>query len=204
MRRDLCHFWQRDVVTVYNAYLKAAKDRFNKDCSATPFHTITIPLNFSFKYNMNGGVCTVHLIPLNGGCAVDSRYSIVQGVGARYEAHDRDLCAFVEAILGVKPQPIRIDIEEFLKDQNKAVPVQPPVYAPVPQPAPAPQTIPYQPVPRPAAERAAAQPPVFENETSDNSADAEIAEIMKYKKLLDDGILTEEEFSAKKKKILGI
>lgn len=41
-----------------------------------------------------------------------------------------------------------------------------------------------------------------ENKTPDS--DQAIAEIMKFKKLLDAGVLTEEEFAAKKKQILGI
>ena len=37
-----------------------------------------------------------------------------------------------------------------------------------------------------------------------SSADNSVEEILKYKQLLDSGILTQEEFEAKKKQILGI
>ena len=84
MRRDVCHFYPIHVIGVYKAYVRAIKEVFDADCSEEPYHTLTFGLKFSFKYNMNGGFCHVHLMPYRGGTAVDIRYTIVQALGAKY------------------------------------------------------------------------------------------------------------------------
>jgi len=173
MKRDLFHYFEADVKTVYEAYVKAAKEKFGKDCSATPYHTVSFGLNYSFKYNMNGGACHIHFIPYKTGTAVGLRYTIVQMFGARYEAHDSDMLCYVEKEIGKKATSINIDMEEFLKDSNR----------------------------------------VFDeglkssNETATkqvNEAVSAADELKKFKELLDSGIITQDEFDAKKKQLLGI
>lgn len=119
MKRDLFHYFESDVKSVYETYVKAAKEKFGKDCSATPYHTVSFGLNYSFKYNMNGGACHVHFIPYKTGTAVGIRYTIAQVFGARYEAHDSDMLNYVERELGVEATGINIDMEEFMKDSNR-------------------------------------------------------------------------------------
>lgn len=132
MRRDVCHFYANDVVAVYNAYLRAIREKFKKDCKESPYHTIGFGLDFSLKYNMNGGGCNVHLMPYNGGTAVDIRYTIAQAIGARIDAHDGDLTGCVEKILGTKATAIQIDVEEFLRDENRRFAQEPTADAPAP------------------------------------------------------------------------
>ncbi len=122
MRRDLFHFYPRPVQAVYAAYLQAANERFGKNCRAEPCHTLSFGLNFSFRYNMNGGACTVHLIPYQGGTAVNVRYTIVQLAGARYGAYDRELTGYVEKLLGIPAQPLQISADVFTQPQNQAAP----------------------------------------------------------------------------------
>jgi len=138
MRRDLFHFYPRPVQAVYAAYQQAANERFGKNCRAEPYHTLSFGLNFSFRYNMNGGACTVHLIPYQGGTAVNVRYTIVQLAGARYGAYDREFTGYVEKLLGVPAQPLQISADVFLQPQNQAAPgaaAPQPIQAPAPTPA---------------------------------------------------------------------
>ena len=132
---------------MFNAYCRAAQEKFGQSCKAEPFHTLSFGLNYSFKYNMNGGSCTVHFMPYMNGTAVNIRYSIAQLGGARYGAHDRDITAYVVGIIQFPAEKASIDINTFLLQQNKIVPnyvpqapVQPaqsaqPQYSPAPQPA---------------------------------------------------------------------
>ena len=122
MRRDLCYYFAADVCSVYNAYLMAAgNQQFRRECRQEPYHTLGFGLNFSMKHNMNGGSCTIHFIPYQGGTAVDLRFSIAQLAGARYKRYAADLTNTVIRILNITAQPIRLNIEEFTKECNKVV-----------------------------------------------------------------------------------
>lgn len=173
MKRDLFHYFEADVKTVYETYVKAAKEKFGKDCSATPYHTVSFGLNYSFKYNMNGGACHIHFIPYKTGTAVGLRYTIVQMFGARYEAHDSDMVNFVEKEIGVRATNITIDMEEFMKDSNRI----------------------FDEGLNSSKETATIQV---------NEAVSAADELKKFKELLDSGIITQDEFDAKKKQLLGI
>lgn len=173
MKKDLFHYFEADVKTVYAAYVKAAKEKFGKDCSSSPYHTLSFGLNYSFKYNMNGGACHIHFIPYKSGTAVGIRYTIAQMFGARYEAHDSDMVGFVEKEVGLKSTSINIDMEEFLKDSNRVFDE--------------------------GLKSSNEITPIQINEAV-SSAD----ELKKFKELLDCGIITQEEFDAKKKQLLGI
>lgn len=147
MRRDVCYFFPADVVSVYNGYIAAATNsRFRRECKEEPYHTINFGINFSMMYNMNGGSCTIHFIPYQGGTAVDLRFSIAQLAGARYEKYAKDLTEAAMAVIGVPAQIFKLDVEEFLKEGNKVTPQS--VNAAVPvahQPAPTPE--PFAPAP---------------------------------------------------------
>ncbi len=121
MRKDLCFTYNRDVISVYNAYLAAIRQEFSKDAEARCYHTLAFGLNLSFQYNMNGGACTVHLMPTETGTAVDVRYTVVQLVGARYAAHCHAMNRRVEAILGCAAVPAEVDIDAFLLPENQVV-----------------------------------------------------------------------------------
>ncbi len=121
MKRDICCTYDREVVEVFNAYVRAIRDAFAKDCTPQYYHTISFGLNFSFFYNMTGGVCTVHLIPFENGTAVDVRYSVIQPCGARYGAHCLALTQRVEQILGCLSKPSHIDVNLFLRPENQII-----------------------------------------------------------------------------------
>lgn len=173
MKRDLFCYYEADVKSVFNAFVKAANEKFGKDCSSTPYHTISFGLNYSFKYNMNGGACHIHFIPYDKGTAVGLRYTIVQMFGARYEAHYSDITKFVEKELGVLSSDININMEEFMDDSNRIFDE--------------------------CLKKSVDNIPIQVNESL-SVAD----ELKKFKDLLDDGIITQEEFDAKKKQLLGI
>lgn len=173
MKRDLFHYFESDVKTVYAAYVKAAEEKFGKDCSSTPYHTVSFGLNFSFKYNMNGGACHIHFIPYKSGTAVGVRYSIAQLLGARYQAHDSDMTEYVERELGVRSGSIKIAMEEFMNDSNRV----------------------FDDGLRKSFDR-----PTIQVNEGFSAAD----ELRKFKELLDCGVITQEEFDAKKKQLLGI
>ena len=149
MRRDVCYYFPTDVKSLFDAYASAAVSApFERECKFEPYHTINFGLNFSMKYNMNGGACILHFMPLPDGAAVDIHFIIAQAFGARYEAYAADLTQRAAAILGLSPMPADIDADIFTKDENKvtAIPVAAEVPAPepvtVPAPAEAPVTVP--------------------------------------------------------------
>ena len=119
MRRDICHYYEKGLKDVFEAYNTTVSKKFGKDCKAEPFHTLSFGLSYSFKYNMNGGACTIHFMPYKTGTAVNIRYSIAQLLGARYEAHDRDMTDSVVSILDTPAQVLSIDVETFLLPENK-------------------------------------------------------------------------------------
>ena len=149
MRRDIAFFIPADVQSVYNAYLSAlGNEKFRRECAQEPYHTLTFGLNFSAKFNFNGGSCTLHFIPWQGGTAVDMRFSLAQLAGARYEKYANELNADAMALIGCSAQQVNIPVETFLDDRNKvyangapapAAPVSAPAApAPTPMAAPAP------------------------------------------------------------------
>ncbi len=137
MRRDICYFFPASVDRVYNAYLTVATNaRFRRECKQEPYHTINFGLNFSMKYNMNGGACTIRFIPHMNGTAINLRFSIAQLAGARYERYAIDLTNEVAAILGTPSQNLKINVNAFLAPENKVTHGQ---SAPQGQPMNAPQ-----------------------------------------------------------------
>lgn len=151
MKRDLCYYYPAPVQPVFDAFVQAANQKFGKNCQVNMFKTISFGLDYSFKYNMNGGSLTLHFMPYNSGTAIDMRYTVVQLMGARYQKHANDVLAFTNTVLGVQAQPIQLDVNQFLAYENSAdavsqptpmntlqgQPVQPP--APAQQPAAAPE-----------------------------------------------------------------
>ena len=128
MRRDLAYFYERPINEVFAAFEQAANQRFGKDCKTEPCVRLTFGLNFSMKYNMNGGSVTAHFMPYQNGTAVNLRYSIVQAFGARYKTHAHDLTLFVNGILRVAGQPIPLDVDR-LSDYEAGVPSVAPAQA---------------------------------------------------------------------------
>ena len=123
MRRDLCFYVEAPIDRVYNAYLTAATNQpFERECAQTPYHNISFGINFSFKYNMNGGGCNLHFMPSGTGTAVNMRFSIAQAAGARYERYANDLNAAMLKVLPVALYPANYDAEEFVKPQNQVTP----------------------------------------------------------------------------------
>ncbi|MBQ3265726.1 MAG: zinc ribbon domain-containing protein [Ruminococcus sp.] len=155
MRRDLCYYFAAPLYPVFDAFVQAAKQKFGKNCKIDAYKTISFGLDYSFKYNMNGGSLTVHFMPYQGGTAVDLRYTVVQLMGARYQKHANDVLAFVNSFVGVQAQPIQLDVNQFLAyeantpsaqvQQGQApvqqIPAQQPMQQPVQQPV---QQIPVQ------------------------------------------------------------
>lgn len=142
MRRDVCYFFPVSVDQLYNAYLAAASNsRFRRDCNQEPYHTLGFGLNFSMKYNFNGGGCILRFIPCEGGSAVNMRFSIAQLAGARYEKYAQDLTDTVASLLGVYGQRVSIDVEYFLAPENQIGPTMEPMASPAEQSAQNSQTV---------------------------------------------------------------
>ena len=174
MRRDICHYYEADLPSVYNAYAKVASEKFGKNCEYHNGYKLSFGLNFTVRYNMNGGACTVHFMPCKSGTAVNVRYSIAQLFGARYNAYDEELTKNVIGILHVGSTIINSDPDQFERyaaEQSSK-----------PQTATAPTATAYA------------------TRTTGGSLD----DLRKYKELLDEGIITQEEFDAKKKQILNL
>lgn len=199
MKRDICVFYKKDVPRVYQAYVEAINQRFGKDCSGQPYHTINFGLSFSFKYNMNGGACTVRLMPYKDGTAVNLRYSIAQAMGARYEKHSDDLNNYVSNILGYAPLRVDIPVEEFLRSERRITPNSRPATPPTPA-----YTAPAYAAPAAPAYTAPAAPAAS---PAPQAAPVDYAAVAKtlgeFKSLMDAGILSTEEFARIKEKLLA-
>lgn len=191
MKRDICVFYKKDVPRVYQAYVEAINKRFGKDCSGQPYHTIHFGLSFSFKYNMNGGACTVRLIPYKDGTAVNLRYSIAQAMGARYEKHSDDLNDYVSNILGYAPLRVDIPVEEFLRSDRQTTPNS---SRPATPPTPAYTAPTYA---APSAPKANSAP-----QTASVDYAAVAKTLGEFKSLMDAGVLSTEEFARIKEKLL--
>ncbi len=125
MTRDLAYLYNKDLQTVFDAFNKAANERFGKDCASEGLKTLAFGLNFSFKYNMNGGMIKIWFMPYQGGTAVNLHYIIVQMFGARYKAHARDLIDYVNNILGEKASEINLDVNQFINQPDPEIVTKP-------------------------------------------------------------------------------
>lgn len=120
MRRDIGFYIEANVQRVYQAYLDAATHKpFERSCNEEPWHTISFGVNFSMKYNMNGGTCHIHFMPWGNGTAVNMRFSLAQAMGARYERYAEDLNRAMQAYLPVTVQPAAYNMDDFLKPENQ-------------------------------------------------------------------------------------
>ncbi len=147
MRRDMGFYVEADVASVYTAYLKALSgDPFRRSCNEQPYHTLSFGLNFSMKYNMNGGSCHIHFMPHGSGTAVNIRFSIAQAAGARYGKYTEVLNNTFMKYLPIAPRPANYNMDDFLRPENQVVASSasrafvasaPVTQAPVATPAPA-------------------------------------------------------------------
>ena len=157
MRKDLGFYVEADIASVYTAYLKALSgDPFRRSCNEQPYHTLSFGLNFSMKYNMNGGSCHIHFMPYGSGTAVNIRFSIAQAAGARYGKYAEVLNNTFMKYLPVQPRPANYNMDDFLRPENQVVASSassafvasaPVAQAPVATPAPAPASAPLTPPP---------------------------------------------------------
>ena len=149
MKKDVGFYVEANIEKVYQAYVSAATNPpFERTCTLKPLHTISFGVNYSFKYNMNGGGCHIHLMPCGTGTAVNIRFSIAQAMGARCDRYANDLNQAMLAFLPVAIRPASYNMDDFLKPENQVVSAAQPTPPAAPQ-APAPQTpAPQAPAPR--------------------------------------------------------
>lgn len=116
MQKDFCFSAPCDIGTLFDAYLQVIKDSFHPKPTANPHLIINFKLSFSFKYNMNGGSCSLYFMPAaSGGSAVSIHYSVLQAIGARCGAHAKNLNEMVSRILRTPITPCYIDTERFME-----------------------------------------------------------------------------------------
>lgn len=116
MKRDLCYYLEADIDTVYRAFLTAAQNEpFGRTCSEEDPYIFGFGLNFSMKYNMNGGALTLRFMPYSSGTAVNFRFSIAQVTGARYEKYALDLMTAAVPMIKVGFQPCHINVGAFME-----------------------------------------------------------------------------------------
>ncbi len=156
MRRDIGFYIEAPIDRVYQAYLTAASSApFERDCKKEPYHTISFGVNYSWKYNMNGGSCNIHFMPYGTGTAVNIRFSLAQAMGARYESYAENLNEQVQRLLMVSIREREYEMDDFVKPENQVTPatlqnLYAPPAAPAPVYQPAPQAQLHQPAPQAA------------------------------------------------------
>ena len=121
MRHDVCYYFPADVKAVYEAYVSAATNRvFRRNPNKEPYHTIGFGMNFSVKYNINGGSCIIRFIPYNSGTAVNLRFTLAQAGGARCNAYADELSRTAGSFLGgMMPQLCSVNVNDFLNPLNQ-------------------------------------------------------------------------------------
>lgn len=124
MKANVFHYYPARIEEVYSAYKHAVRNAFETVADATQPHALSFKLDFSFKYNMNGGDCKLYFAPYRNGTVVRVHYVVVQLLGARYKAHAIHLSNEVVRLLGVQAEDIQMDIKEFerIYDQQTAFP----------------------------------------------------------------------------------
>lgn len=144
MRKDLVYFYPAPLKNVYDAFYNAANQKFGKSCKADPFKTLSFGLDYSFRYNMNGGSLTAHFMPYQNGTAVNLRYTMVQSLGGKYKKHAQDYTQYIDGLLRVNGTVIQLDLQYFTDYEQRTPsgvlpqPMQqtmPPQQAPVQQPS---------------------------------------------------------------------
>lgn len=113
MEVSICRFFNQPLEEIYNAYIRSIHTQFCENCIQTPYQRIEFKLKFSFRYNMNGGNCTLLFMSHKNGTAVYIQYNILQLVGARYKAHEIRMTSFVENQLHLISQQIFLNIDDF-------------------------------------------------------------------------------------------
>ncbi|MBO4540492.1 MAG: zinc ribbon domain-containing protein [Bacilli bacterium] len=114
MRRDVFHHYEEDLQTVFEAYASALeKPPFKKKPYVEPFEMITFGIGYSFKFNMNGGSVHIHFAEKDGGTDVQVHFTILQLLGARYQAYDDLLTKAVEEELAQTRQSKNPSAESF-------------------------------------------------------------------------------------------
>ena len=121
MTAEVYHYYPNPIEDVFNAYARAIQDCFKVTGACYQYHTITFPLKFSFKYNMNGGNCTLNFIRHQDGTAVRVNYNIYQLIAALYDSHDRDMTLYVQRILGSFATPIFLSPMDFANPDNRVM-----------------------------------------------------------------------------------
>ena len=125
MTRDLSYYFEKDYESVFNAFYRAATEKFGRDCKTEEGKILSFGLNFSFRYNMNGGALRVFFMRCGTGTAVNLHYIIAQLMGARYGAHAKAILAEVESRLGARAVEKEIPLDKFQNYQHSNVSTQP-------------------------------------------------------------------------------
>ena len=114
MTKDLFFSYPCQPIQVYSAYLQTANEQFSKQCREDVKGAVfSFGLDYSFKYNMNGGSCTVRFMPYQGGTAVAIHYTVVQLFGAKIGKHSTDMVTYADKLLGVKSLPTQLNLKMF-------------------------------------------------------------------------------------------
>ncbi len=118
MIKDIFCYYEKDVPTVYNAYLRAVSVLFKKEVRTLEYHTISFNLGFSWIYNMNGGTCEIYFIQHENGTAVALHYNVLQMVGARFDKHFGDINKHVVSVILTGAMPVNMNMNMFLNTPN--------------------------------------------------------------------------------------
>ena len=114
MRKDICRYFEgADIDSVFKAYMASIKQNFTPKCSTRSNDFIRFKYSASLRYNMNGGVCSLYLMPYKEGTAVCIRYTIYQAVAGFYQKHEQDMLYTAENLLHVKGEKVNIPFSQF-------------------------------------------------------------------------------------------
>ncbi len=113
MRKDIIHYYNSPLENVHKAYFDAAQQRFGKDLRESSY-TVQFGINMSLPHNLEGGACTVHLMPYQDGTAAYLCYNIAQVMDAHYTSFDSNLSGFVCQSLGVQLMNVDLPLQGFL------------------------------------------------------------------------------------------
>ena len=99
---------------VMKAYEEAIKEKFDKKVTVLSESELSFKLKYSWKYNMNGGRCTVQFNESFNSTTVVLKYNVAQLWLARCYKHESDIAALIEKLSDIHSST---DKETKLKEQ---------------------------------------------------------------------------------------
>ena len=122
MKKEICHYYPKPKEVVFLSYERAVNELLGAKIEKTPNESLIFDLEYSVKYNINGGGCHIRFAAYNGGTLVELKFVLAQATGARCGAIDSGLANLVENALGVESNAVYEGFDALVEMMNAPQP----------------------------------------------------------------------------------